>query len=246
MSQVRTTRWPDERPGGEWRTRIRLPSDDLARAWAHFLGRVPWAAMVTLTFDLKRIFPVGQTRASREAWWWCCSLGRIFRRPVAWLYTTERGRSGAWHAHALVAGLSVAEVNSAANMWRVGTGLADVREVWDGQGAVRYVSKRIRYDTEVVFSETIGMYQDRLRREEAGRGTAGGRVHVSAASEGTDSLAISSRDRVDGPGERCKQASSGTDPHYHELLGQLFDGYFHELGRGKIGPPKDEGRVRSS
>lgn len=239
MIQIRTTRWPDERPGGGWRTRIRLPIDELASAWAQFLGRIPWAAMVTLTFDLKRVFPVSQSRASREAWWWCCSLGKMFRRHVAWLYATERGRNGAWHAHALVAGLSVAETNRAADMWRVGRGLADVREVWEGEGAVLYVSKGVSYGSEVVFSESIDIYRDRLRpqitvqlREGACPSAARGGIHVSPVPDGTDSRpAISSRDRVDAHGESYKQAS-GTGPDHQELLNRLFAGYFRELRQG--------------
>jgi len=235
--QVRTTRWPDERRGGEWRTRIRLPINELARAWAQFLGRIPWAAMVTLTFDLKRVFPVRRARASREAWWWCCSLGGIFRRPVAWLYVTERGRSGAWHAHALVAGLSVAEVNVAAEMWRVGRGIADVRDVWKGDGAVLYVAKGVPYRAEIAFSETIEVYRDRLRddsiiqlRDEVcpcpAGGVARGSLRPSVHCDGTDSrLATSSSDRMDGHCEGLNQ-SSGLDS---DLLERLIDGYLREL-----------------
>jgi len=251
MIQVRTTRWPDERPGGEWRTRIRLPIDELNSAWAQFFGRIPWAAMVTLTFDLKRVFPVRQARANRDAWWWCCSLGKMFRRPVAWLYVTERGRSGAWHVHALVAGLSVAEVDRAADMWRVGRGLADVREVWEGEGAVLYVSKEVPCGAEVVFSETMDIYRDRLRPqttvqllEGACPGPGGGGIDVPDLRDGTNSrLDISSRDHEDAHGG-THESGSRPDPHYQELLSQLFEGYFRELRQGRRG--HDQRRTKLS
>jgi hypothetical protein len=244
MTQMRTTRWPDERPQGTWRARIRPPVNELAKAWAHFFGRVPWVAMVTLTFDSKRIFSISRARASRHAWWWCASLGGIVRRPIAWLYATEQGRNGAWHVHALVAGLSVGEVRSAAEMWRLARGIAHVTDVKEGERAVLYVAKGIPYHSEVVFSDTIDIYRERLRddvivqlREEACPCPAGDVTRRSLRSSAvvpaehggmSSRPALSSRVGMDGHGEGCEQLA-GLDSDLQGLLARLFDGYFREL-----------------
>jgi hypothetical protein len=181
------------REAAGYRTRIRYDGNDLSAAWASFLGRVPWKVMVTLTFDPKRVFPVDQSRASREAWDWCTKLGWMLRRRIAWLYATERGRTGQWHAHALVADASVKDLEAALAIWKLRNGTTHARKVSAGFVAVLYVTKSARYGTEVVLSDEIVLYRDRLNQDilvrlevaprDDGRSRPGGRVSRSASQK---------------------------------------------------------------
>jgi hypothetical protein len=114
--------------------------------------------MVTATFDPKRVFPVGQDRASRETWAWCSHLGWLTRRPVGWLFVTERGRGGLWHAHVLVAGITMNALQVAAAMWEVRNGNTHIQDISDPIGAVTYVTKDIPRGAEVVLADTLDRY----------------------------------------------------------------------------------------
>src|SRR5438093_951517 len=100
-----TARWPQPIVSDEWERRLRRPAVALHIAWDEFLGHLAWDAFATLTFDPKRVYPVGEEMADREAFWWCGLLGRLFRRPVGWLYAVERSPNGLWHVHALLIGV---------------------------------------------------------------------------------------------------------------------------------------------
>jgi hypothetical protein len=160
-----TTRWPDPQPSTEWRSRNRVPKHALALAWSQFLGRLPWKVMTTLTFDPKRLFPVGENTASRETWRWCGEVGRALRRPIAWLYATERGRNGQWHSHVLLTDVTLDEVVRVAEGWRLRNGHVDVQPIWGQPGAVFYATKDVPYGSEIVFSDTIDRYRNRLVSE---------------------------------------------------------------------------------
>jgi hypothetical protein len=162
ITNVLTTRWPDTGSVGRWSQRIRCTHDDLPRGWADFLGGISWVAMVTATFDPKRVFPVGVALASREAWQWCSHLGWLTRRPVGWLYVTERGRGGLWHAHVLVAGITMDVLQVAAAMWTVRNGHAHLQNVSDPKGAVAYVTKDVPRGAEVVLADTLDRYLPRV------------------------------------------------------------------------------------
>ena len=116
---------------------------------------------MTLTFDPKKGFPVSQGRAEREAWRWCTSLEWVFRRPVGWLYVTERGRSGLWHAHVLVIGVGEARWDLPQAWWERRNGRADIQPVFDGSGAVLYVTKNAGERGDVTLSDTLRRYKDR-------------------------------------------------------------------------------------
>lgn len=167
-----TTKWPERRAGSTWKKRLRV-KEELHQAWASFFGRVPWDVFASLTFDPKRVFPVPQGKASREAFDWCSRLGRSVRRSVAWAYVTERGASGLWHVHALVTDMTVAEVETVAELWRLRNGIVDVRSVFDTEGLILYLSKSTSFPVgnsglgsppkgELVFSDTVVRYRDRL------------------------------------------------------------------------------------
>jgi len=169
-----TVRWP-ERPGPTlWENRPLISPDELPIAWARLFGRVPWKVFATLTFEEKRHFPVNQPTASREAYEWCCSLGRLFRSPIAWLYATECGRGGLWHAHALITDLTVQKVERAAEAWRLRNGNVIIRPVSDGQRAVLYTSKDVPKGAEVQWSDTVKRYRDHLLPEVIVRLTSDG------------------------------------------------------------------------
>src|SRR4051812_1956118 len=116
------TRWPLHHGTEDDWQHGRLRRRALHTAWAKWLGRLPWELFVTLTFDPKRVFPVNQDRASREAQKWCNETSRIYRRPIGWVVAPERGTSGQWHAHALLIGVpktkgEVAYLPEAQGMW---------------------------------------------------------------------------------------------------------------------------------
>lgn len=133
----------------------RLRLREVAKAWGDYVGRLPWQYAVTLTFDPKRVFPVRQARADREAWRWCADLGRLARRPVVWLYATERSAGGLWHAHVLLFDVRQRELDVATAVWEVRNGRVHVRAVFDGCGATLYASKSVPWGAEVVVSDTV-------------------------------------------------------------------------------------------
>jgi hypothetical protein len=155
-----TTRWPAPNTGADWSQRLRVNGPELRLAWAEFLGRIPWDMFTTLTFDSKRVFPVGRELADREVFWWLSVAGHIFRRPIGWVYVVERHASGLWHGHALVSGAgAAASWKVASDIWRVRNGLADIQRVDSIEGAALYTSKSVAVDGEVVLSDTLSRYQ---------------------------------------------------------------------------------------
>ena len=134
--------------------RPRVDRDELRAAWA-FLGCVPWKLFLTLTFDPKRVFPVGRERAEREAQQWCNLLGYMSRCPLRWLYAAERSARGHWHVHVLLTDLDEKRIAPALGVWRSRNGNVDVRPVYNGGGAVLYTMKEAALNGEVVISDTI-------------------------------------------------------------------------------------------
>ena len=153
---MQTTRWPERAPGGDWKHRIRVK--DLKPAWGHFLGGVPWDLFGTLTFHPKRDFSVSADKASREAFWWCCAVGNLLRRPVAWMYAPERHKSGRWHVHVLLAGVPRKHAALSA-MWEARNGRIDLTPVRDGRNAVEYLVKSASARGEIVLSDTLQRYR---------------------------------------------------------------------------------------
>jgi hypothetical protein len=137
-----------------WSNRNRVRGTLLTRAWGDWLGRVPWQDFITLTFDPKKVFPVGRDRASSEAFRWLSHAEYAERRPLAWAYSTERGRSGHWHVHALVAGSTGVNWSRLSQVWKRHNGIVDVRPVYDGRGVTLYTTKA-GADAEVVIADTV-------------------------------------------------------------------------------------------
>ena len=158
---MRTTRWPDGPSTRDWSDRVRVRGALLQAAWVDFLGRLPWELFVTLTFDPSRVYPVGRVRASREAFRWCGHVAWTLRHELAWLIAVERGRSGQWHAHALLAGVEH-DISAVAAIWRMRNGQVDVRAVHDTQRIVLYSTKQAALSGEIVLSDSVGLYRDRL------------------------------------------------------------------------------------
>jgi hypothetical protein len=161
VQPMKTTRWPESPKTSEWSNRVRVPRAMLRLAWVEFLGLVPWDLFVTLTFDPKRVFPVNCTRAEREAFRWCGSIGYALRRPVGWLIALERGVSGQWHAHVLLVGVPH-DISALATMWELRNGLINVQPVNNTIGVVLYSTKQAALSGEVVLSDTLAAYRDRL------------------------------------------------------------------------------------
>jgi hypothetical protein len=158
---MKTTRWPESTSSRNWSNRVRVRGAMLRLAWVEFLGRIPWDLFVTLTFDEKRVFPVGRIRAGREAFRWCGHVGWALRRPVAWLIALERGASGQWHAHVLLVGVPH-DISALATMWELRNGRIDVRPVSNAIGVVLYTTKEAALSGELVLSDTLTLYRDRL------------------------------------------------------------------------------------
>jgi hypothetical protein len=144
----------------EWSSRNFRRRDELVLAWSQWLEGVPWELFVTLTFDPKRVFPVDRNMASREAFWWCCETSRMHRSAIAWAYAPERGRTGLWHVHALLAG-APPRLPAACELWKVRNGHIDVRPVRDVRGASLYASKSAALTGEIVWSDTCRRYWSR-------------------------------------------------------------------------------------
>lgn len=161
------SRWPPGGQDADWRGRLRCPRSELATAWGLFLGRVPWDFFVTLTFDPKRTFPVGSSKASRETFWWLGETARLLRREIAWVYATERGRSGQWHAHALVVGVApgAGRLRVPCEIWRVRNGLITCRPVADPVKASLYTTEESVGAGEVVLSDTLARYKALLNAD---------------------------------------------------------------------------------
>ena len=149
---------------GRWTERVVVDVEQLRNAWCVFVGRIPWEVMATLTFDPRKVFPASQWVADREAFRWCGLVGMVTRRPIAWLYATERHRSGAWHAHALVAGLGARSCRAAVAMWEDRNGIARLRTIYNTPGAILYVTKQAAAG-EVTVSDTLERYRDHLARD---------------------------------------------------------------------------------
>jgi len=135
-----------------------LRGESLKQAWADWLGHLPWQLFVTLTFDPKIVFPVTAVHASKEAFWWCGQTARLLRSPVGWLYAVERGRSGQWHAHALLIGTRRQLGCGPEAIWRQRNGIIDVRPVYDAARVVLYTTKEAARTGEIVLSDTMRRY----------------------------------------------------------------------------------------
>jgi hypothetical protein len=152
------TRWSRHASGQEEHARLRGPA--LQLAWGAFLGRVRWDNFVTLTFDPKRVFPVGQERAVREAVSWCNGVARALRTPVGWVVAPERTRSGQWHSHALLVGVEHEQAVALAAPWQFRNGMIDIRRVaaGDSNTIALYTTKEAAITGEAVLSDTLGRY----------------------------------------------------------------------------------------
>ena len=137
-----------------WRERDRLRGGALVRAWSDYLGCIPWQLSATLTFDPKKVFPVPRELASREAFWWLGLVSHLCRRPAAWAYVVERGKSGLWHAHAVLVGAGRPDRKTLVGVWHMRNGHAVLTSVNDVKGIALYTTKQAT-DGEVVLSDTV-------------------------------------------------------------------------------------------
>ena len=142
----------------------RVPNATLQLAWVDFLSRVPWDIFVTLTFDQKRVFPVTCARAGNDAFRWCGYVAWALRRPIAWLIAPERAASGQWHAHALLVGVPQ-NISILSKAWELGRGRIDVRRIHNSAGVVLYSTKEAAFSGDILLSDTLARYSDRLNRE---------------------------------------------------------------------------------
>lgn len=158
MEQIQTMRWlGSSRDFGKC-ARVR---STLELAWGDFLGRIPWELFVTLTFDPKRVFPVREARAEKEMFQWCCQLEFALRRPVASLIAVERGRSGQWHGHVLLAGVP-SDISPLPALWELRNGRISVKPVHAIEGIVLYATKEAALSGNLVLSEAVGRYREHL------------------------------------------------------------------------------------
>jgi len=139
-------------------------------AWATWLGRVPWELFITLTFDPKRVLPVGQDKASREAVRWCNDTSRMYRKTLGWVVAPERRRSRQWHGHALMIGVpmangKVSRLPEAAGTWRARNGHIRVDPVDRVSGVTLYTTKHAAAAGAIVLSDTLCRYRDALAAE---------------------------------------------------------------------------------
>lgn len=148
-----TTRWPTI-VCDDWSGRTRLRGDELSRVWGEWIGRIPWEIFVTLTFDSERGFRLSRDMASREAFWWLGLVARLCRKPLAWAYAIERGKSGLWHVHALIMGAGEPNWSTLEGVWRMRNGMAVAKPVHSVAGIALYTTKQAT-GGEVVLSDTV-------------------------------------------------------------------------------------------
>lgn len=157
---METSRWPEGAGARNWSSRVRVPRAELRLGWVTFLDIVPWDVFVTMTFDPKQVYPVTCDRAGKEAFTWCGIVGWALRRPVAWLIAPERGKSGQWHAHVLLAGVP-RDISALAELWQIRNGRIHLRPVDDLSKATLYATKQEASSGEVILSDTLALYRDR-------------------------------------------------------------------------------------
>jgi hypothetical protein len=156
-------RWYGPIDDDSWTGRLRLNRERML-AWSAFLGRFNWEIFVTLTFDPRRVFPVGRELADREAFHFCKEVARLTRRPIGWAYVVERGKGGCWHAHVILIGLGKAVWTGALESWRNRNGSVDARPVYAGDGVALYTSKSVVLSGEVILSDTLRRYCQNLSK----------------------------------------------------------------------------------
>ena len=141
-------------------TETHLSGADLINGWATWLGYFPWQWFITLTFDPKRVYPVSQSVAEREAIRWCELVGRTVRLPVGWVCATERGRGGQWHAHVvMLANSETWSPTAALPVWETRNGLIDLRPVHDLGRLGLYLTKDAAEAGTIVLSDTLVKYK---------------------------------------------------------------------------------------
>ena len=157
---LKLSRWKTYASASErWEERATLRGEQLRVAWSHFLGNVPWVTMATLTFDPRKRFDVSRETASRETFGWCGLASFTLRKPLAWIYATERQKSGRWHGHVLIAGAQPDQFKAPSAIWQERNGMTDVRPVSYSHGALRYIAKDAAEEGELVLSDTIERYK---------------------------------------------------------------------------------------
>ena len=158
---MKTARWMTSGRMTDGSHGVRVSGATLLVAWVDFIGCLPWELFITLTCDPRRVFPVEGARMEKEALKWCGLIGWTFRRPVAWLIASERGRSGQWHAHVLLAG-APPDISVLATLWELRNGRIKVQPVTDVNGAVLYSTKNAALSGDVVLSDTVRRYRQQF------------------------------------------------------------------------------------
>jgi hypothetical protein len=158
--------------GRRWRSadsgygHLSFPAVEVHKAWQAGFGSLAWEYLVTLTFDPNKAFPVGEDKAERETLWWCGFLSHICRAPIGWISAAERGRSGQWHSHVLLIGVTSSyNLSTALRVWRVRNGMCNRRNVHNVGGAVLYTTKEAYATGNIQVSETISRYRVQARKD---------------------------------------------------------------------------------
>lgn len=126
----------------------------LRSEWVAWVGGLAWEQSITATFDPSLVFPVNEFLASKEAQEFCHLIERIARRQVAWLVSPERGSSGQWHAHVLLASAPQGAIFVATEYWKARNGRVHIADVFDNEGIVTYVTKQAALAGRISFSGT--------------------------------------------------------------------------------------------
>lgn len=153
------TSWPKQHQSLTANGSVRLGKEALHRGWAQLVGCIPWEVWITLTFDPERWPRRDRRLAEEETQWLLRYTERVFRRPIGWALAAERDRTGAWHSHALIAGVGDRKWNAPMATWKERCGFIHVEPVWEGQGISEYITKSVGWGGEVVLSDTLALYR---------------------------------------------------------------------------------------
>ena len=128
---------------------------EIVECWVELLSPVAFQHAVTLTFDPKRVFPVGRSRAEDEVQKLMCPIEWMSRGRVEWILAVEAHRSGLHHAHLAVARLKDADLETLERLWNRRNGNSKVRPIDNVSGWISYLAKEAASQGDLILSDSV-------------------------------------------------------------------------------------------
>lgn len=154
--------WPTvhtARPSATGHVRIKNPL--VQTGWLTFVGGVPWEWFVTLTFDPKKRWSVSRALAERETVRWCADIERYGRCPCGWMAALEQHKSGRWHAHLLLTGVTI-DLTPLTALWQIRNGRADLQAAGSPVRRTLYMTKEAAAKGHILLGEGLKHFAAKL------------------------------------------------------------------------------------